>query len=203
MQRVWSPGLTWNMYLFLLPCIIHHYTLWRNPHDSTDCDQKQHDRAGRAGQAFLWGPFGVQSHSSKETNSVESRLKAPGSRMNSKASGRRLCGSQPDQELSWCAVLRIAQRPRALAFSVSAHGIQIGRCQGGRNIGSSWSSGRQELFPCQEIHQFGNYNIYIYMYWRALIRGPPGGAFQDLLNLKLLVLMSAPPYICTYRYVQV
>ena len=37
---------------------------------------------------------------------------------------------------------------------------------------------------------------------RVLIRGPPGGGvFQDLLNLKLLVLMSAPPiYIHIYIY---
>ena len=37
--------------------------------------------------------------------------------------------------------------------------------------------------------------IYIYIHGRALIRGPPGGVFQDLLNLKLLALMLAPP--CT------
>ena len=40
--------------------------------------------------------------------------------------------------------------------------------------------------------------IYIYIDGRALIRGPlGGGVFQELLNLKLLVLMPAPPiYIC-------
>ena len=34
--------------------------------------------------------------------------------------------------------------------------------------------------------------IYIYMYKRALIEGPPAGVFQNLLSLKLLVLMPPP-----------